>query len=156
MKLHELSPKTKRKERKRVGRGMRSGSGKTCNRGHRGQGQRSGTETKPGFEGGQMPLYRRVPKKKQFVNPNTRHWAVINVGRLNAFFEDGDTVDEQSLIEKGLINKGLDGVRVLGSGTLEKKLVVKARYTTASAKEKIEAKGGSVELLELPTKDEAK
>ena len=147
MKLHELSPSTKRKSRKRVGRGMRSGSGKTCNRGHRGQGQRSGTETKPGFEGGQMPLYRRVPKKKQFYNPNARDWAIVNVGRLEKFFEDGSDINMQVLLERGIVDKDKDGLRVLGQGELTKKFNISANYVTPGAKEKIESKGGSVEIL---------
>lgn len=147
MKLDELSRNFKRPKRKRVGRGMRSGDGKTAGRGHRGQGQRSGSETKPGFEGGQMPLYKRVPKKKGFFIPNRADWAAINVGALNKVFKDGDTVDFQTLADKRLIDGRKDGLRVLGHGDLSIKLNIVAAYVTESAKEKIESSGGSVQLV---------
>jgi large subunit ribosomal protein L15 len=147
MKLEELSRNVKRPKRKRVGRGMRSGMGKTSSRGNNGQGQRSGPEKKAGFEGGQMPLYRRMPKRKHFSRPDQPELAIINVGRLNQLFQAGDTVDFQALVEKSLIDARKDGLRVLGNGELSVKLSVVADYVTPSAREKIEAQGGSIELL---------
>jgi len=147
MKLDELQRNFKRPKRKRVGRGMRSGHGKTAGRGHRGQGQRSGSETKPGFEGGQMPLYRRIPKKKGFFIPNRSSWAIVNVGMLNKLFSDGESVDFQALADKNLIDDRKDGLRVLGHGELSVKLNISAAYVTPSAKEKIESAGGSIQLV---------
>lgn len=147
MKLQDLSRNTKRAKRKRVGRGMGSGMGKTSTRGHRGQGQRSGPEKKAGFEGGQMPLYRRLPKKKHFVMPYRSNWAIVNVGRLNEVFESGASVDFAALAEKSLIDGRSDGLRVLGHGELSKPLNITASYVTPSAKEKIEAAGGSVQIV---------
>lgn len=147
MKLHELQRNFKRPERKRVGRGMRSGSGKTAGRGHRGQGQRSGPHAKPGFEGGQMPLYKRIPKKKHFFIPNRSDWAIVNVAKLNEVFEAGASVDFNALVEKSLIDHRKDGLRVLGYGELNIALNVTASYVTPSAKEKIEAAGGSITLV---------
>ena len=128
---------------KRVGRGRSSGHGKTSCRGHNGEGQRSGRTSKRGFEGGQMPLYRRLPKRG-FTNRNTKDIVAINVDRLNVF-EDGDVVTITALVEKGVISNPRDGVKVLGNGTLEKKLTVKVSAVSQGAKEKIEALGGSVE-----------
>lgn len=131
---------------KRVGRGHGSGMGKTSTRGYNGQGQRSGESRKPGFEGGQKPLFRRLPKQKHFRQPNQAEWAVVNVYDLNAF-EKGTTVDAAALMEKGLIKKELDGVRILGEGDIKVALTVKAHHFTASAREKIEAAGGKAELI---------
>jgi len=149
MKLTDLRPAEGATHRKkRVGRGHGSGHGKTSTRGANGQGQRSGESIKIGFEGGQMPLYRRTPKKHAFVRPlrYLAEFAIVNVGDLNRF-EDGATVDAQALVDMGLIRREYDGVRVLGDGELKVKLTVKAVYFTASAREKIEAAGGSVEVL---------
>ncbi len=147
MKLQDLSRNTKRAKRKRVGRGMGSGMGKTATRGHRGQGQRSGPEKKAGFEGGQMPLYRRLPKKKHFVIPYRSNWAIINVSALNRLFEAGSTVDFAALAAKSVIDHRADGVRILGHGELTVALNITASYVTPSAKEKIEAAGGSIQLV---------
>jgi large subunit ribosomal protein L15 len=147
MKLQDLSRNTKRAKRKRVGRGMGSGMGKTATRGHRGQGQRSGPEKKVGFEGGQMPLYRRLPKKKHFVVPYRRDWAIINVGSLNKLFESGAAVDFAALAQKSVIDDRSDGLRILGHGELTIPLHITASYVTPSAKEKIEAAGGSIQLI---------
>ena len=144
MKLHELSPAPgSTKEVKRIGRGHGSGNGKTSGRGHKGQKARSGGGVRLGFEGGQMPLYRRLPKRG-FTNRNTKDIVAINVDRLNVF-EDGDVVTITALVEKGVISNPRDGVKVLGNGTLEKKLTVKVSAVSQGAKEKIEALGGSVE-----------
>ena len=145
MKLHELSPAFgSKKAAKRVGRGAGSGTGKTAGKGHKGQNARSGGGVRPGFEGGQMPLQRRVPKRG-FVNIFRTNYATVNVSDLNKF-EDGATVDAQALKEAGLIKKTLDGVKVLGNGELEKKLNVTAAKFSATAKEKIEKAGGKAEV----------
>ncbi|EEG32150.1 ribosomal protein L15 [[Clostridium] methylpentosum DSM 5476] len=145
MKLHELSPAFgSKKAAKRVGRGAGSGTGKTAGKGHKGQNARSGGGVRPGFEGGQMPLQRRVPKRG-FVNIFRTNYATVNVSDLNKF-EDGATVDAQALKEAGLIKKTLDGVKVLGNGELEKKLNVTAAKFSAAAKEKIEKAGGKAEV----------
>ena len=145
MKLHELSPAFgSKKAAKRVGRGAGSGTGKTAGKGHKGQNARSGGGVRPGFEGGQMPLQRRVPKRG-FVNIFRTNYATVNVSDLNKF-EDGATVDAQALKEAGLIKKTLDGVKVLGNGELEKKLHVTAAKFSAAAKEKIEKAGGKAEV----------
>ena len=144
MKLSELKPaEGAKKEAFRVGRGHGSGNGKTSGRGHKGQKARSGGGVRLGFEGGQMPLYRRLPKRG-FKNRKTKEIVAINVDRLNVF-EDGDTVTITALVEKGVISNPRDGVKVLGNGTLEKKLTVKVTAVSQGAKEKIEALGGSVE-----------
>ena len=144
MKLSELKPaEGAKKEAFRVGRGHGSGNGKTSGRGHKGQKARSGGGVRLGFEGGQMPLYRRLPKRG-FTNRNTKDIVAINVDRLNVF-EDGDVVTITALVEKGVISNPRDGVKVLGNGTLEKKLTVKVSAVSQGAKEKIEALGGSVE-----------
>lgn len=149
MNLTDLRPAegaTRRK--KRVGRGHGSGHGKTSTRGANGQGQRSGESIKIGFEGGQMPLYRRTPKKHHFSQPlrYMASYVIVNVGDL-AKFAPGSTVDAQALVDKGLIRGEADGVRVLGDGELSVKLSVKAHYFTPSAREKIEAAGGTAEVL---------
>ena len=146
MKLHELHPaEGSTTAAKRLGRGVGSGLGKTSGKGHKGAKARSGGGKRPGFEGGQMPLYRRVPKKG-FTNIFGTDYATVNVENLNVF-EDGAVVDTQALIDAGLIRKAQDGLKVLGNGELTKKLTVKAAKYTASAKEKIEAVGGTAEVI---------
>ena len=146
MKLHELHPaEGATTAPKRLGRGSGSGLGKTSGKGHKGAKARSGGGKRPGFEGGQMPLYRRVPKRG-FNNVFGTEYAEVNVERLEAF-EDGAVVDAKALLEARIIRKELDGVKVLGGGELTKKLTVKAAKFTASAKEKIEAVGGKAEVI---------
>ena len=130
---------------KRIGRGHGSGNGKTAGKGHKGQKARAGRGQRIGFEGGQMPLQRRIPKRG-FNNIFANEFAAVNVSALNAF-EDGAVVDAAALIEKGIIKKEYDGVKVLGSGELTKKLTVKAANFSAAAKEKITAAGGKYEVL---------
>ena len=145
MKLHELQPAIgSTTAPKRLGRGVGSQLGKTSGKGHKGAKARSGGGKRPGFEGGQMPLTRRLPKRG-FTNIYAKQYAIVNVSALNVF-EDGATVTNDALIEKGLIKKVLDGVKVLGGGDLQKKLTVSVDKVTASAKEKIEAIGGKVEV----------
>ncbi|MEB3197063.1 MAG: 50S ribosomal protein L15 [Candidatus Sericytochromatia bacterium] len=139
---------------KRVGRGHGSGMGKTSTRGYNGQGQRSGRSIKLGHEGGQMPLYRRLPKKKHFRMPYRPEWSVINVADL-ADFAKGSVVDALALIEAGKIKRERDGVRILGVGELSVALTVKAHHVSASAREKIEAAGGSIELLGVTSEAES-
>ncbi|SEQ58267.1 50S ribosomal protein L15 [Piscibacillus halophilus] len=143
MKLHEL--KGSRKNRNRVGRGMASGNGKTSGRGHKGQKARSGGGVRPGFEGGQMPLFQRLPKRG-FTNINRKEYTIVNLETLNRF-EDGTEVTPELLLETGVISKVKAGVKVLGNGNLEKKLTVKAQKFSASAKEAIEAAGGQTEVI---------
>jgi large subunit ribosomal protein L15 len=146
MKLHELKPaEGSRKTRNRVGRGTGSGNGKTSGRGHKGQNARSGGGVRPGFEGGQMPLYRRLPKRG-FTNINRKEYAIVNVETLNRF-EDGTEITPELLLENKVVSKLNDGVKVLGNGKLEKKLTVKAHKFSASAQEAIEAAGGNVEVI---------
>ena len=145
MKLHELKPAEGAKKAPfRKGRGHGSGNGKTAGRGHKGQNARSGGGVRIGFEGGQMPLYRRIPKRGFNNKMFATHYTEINVSDLN-IFEDGTVVTVELLKEKGLIKKVLDGVKVLGDGELTKKLTVQAAKFTKSASEKIEAAGGKAE-----------
>ena len=147
MKLHELSPaEGSKKAVRRIGRGPGSGKGKTAGKGQKGQKSRSGYSRRPGFEGGQMPLQRRLPKRG-FNNIFATEYATVNVSALNERFEDGATVDAQSLIECGLIKKTLDGVKILGKGEISKALTVKVDAVSETAKSKIEAAGGKVEVL---------
>jgi large subunit ribosomal protein L15 len=146
MDLSNLSPAPgSRKSRKRVGRGPGSGIGKTSGRGHKGKGARSGGNTPPGFEGGQMPLQRRLPKRG-FHNPFRRQFAIVNLARLEASFESGAVVDAESLVARGLVRAGLP-VKVLGGGELHKALSVKAHAFSESAKARIAAAGGSAEVI---------
>lgn len=146
MNLHELSPAIgSKKESKRIGRGHGSGWGKTAGKGHKGQKARSGGSIRPGFEGGQMPLQRRVPKRG-FNNIFAKKIAIVNLGSLNAF-EDGSVVDAAALINAGIIKKELDGVKVLSNGNLSKKLTVKASAFSETAKQKIEEAGGKAEVI---------
>ena len=147
MKLHELSPAPGSvKERKRIGRGAASGQGKTAGKGHKGQKARSGSNAHIGFEGGQMPLQRRIPKRG-FVNIFAKEIATVNVAAINDKFDDGATVTIEALVESSLVKKTLDGVKVLGQGELTKKLTVQANAFSASAKAKIEAAGGKAEVI---------
>ena len=130
---------------KRIGRGQGSGNGKTAGNGHKGQNARSGGGVAVGFEGGQTPLYKRIPKRG-FTNYTRKEYAIVNVASLNVF-EDGATVDFETLKAAGLLKKQLDGVKVLGCGELTKKLTVKANKFSATAKESIEKAGGIVEVI---------
>ena len=146
MKIHELSAvEGATKEVKRVGRGHGSGNGKTAGKGHKGQKARAGRGQRFGFEGGQMPLQRRVPKRG-FNNIFAKEFVSVNVNSLNVF-EDGAVVDAAALIEKGIIKKEYDGVKILGNGEITKKLTVKAVAFSAAAKDKITAVGGKYEVL---------
>ena len=146
MKLHELSPaEGSVKSSYRKGRGPGSGNGKTAGKGHKGQNARSGGGVRPGFEGGQIPLYRRLPKRG-FKNRFAKVYAIVNVSDLNRF-NDGDVVELATLMECGLVGKALDGLKILGNGEIEKKLTVKAKIFSAAAKEKIEAAGGKTEVV---------
>ena len=144
MKLHDLAPaEGSVKDTKRIGRGAASGQGKTAGKGHKGQKARSGGGVRPGFEGGQMPLARRVPKRG-FNNIFAKKIIAINLSALNAF-DDGAVVNADALIEKGIIKKAYDGIKVLGNGKITKKVTVQATAFSASAKEAIEAAGGKAE-----------
>ena len=146
MKLHELSPAPgSTPPAWRKGRGPGSGNGKTAGKGHKGQNARSGGGVKPGFEGGQLPLYRKLPKRG-FNNKFATKYSTVNVEVLNKF-EDGAVVDLQTLMECGIVRKANDGLKVLGNGELAKKITVKAAVFSASAKEKIEAAGGKTEVV---------
>ena len=147
MKLHELSPAPGSvKEGYRKGRGPGSGNGKTAGKGHKGQNARSGGGVRIGFEGGQLPLYRKLPKRG-FKNYFATRYAIVNVSDLDKRFNDGDTVNLETLMAAGLIKKSLDGLKVLGNGEITKKLTVEAAIFSASAKEKIEAVGGKTEVV---------
>ncbi|MGG4096416.1 50S ribosomal protein L15 [Paenibacillus lautus] len=146
MKLHELSPAPgSRKERKRVGRGTSSGTGKTSGRGHKGQNSRSGGGVRPGFEGGQNPLYRRLPKRG-FVNPTRKEYAIVNIEELNSFAA-GTEVTPEVLVESGIVNNTKSGIKILGNGEITVSLTVKANKFSQSAVEKIEAAGGKTEVI---------
>ena len=146
MKLHELSPAPgSAKDAWRKGRGPGSGNGKTAGKGHKGQNARSGGGVRIGFEGGQLPLYRKLPKRG-FKNHFAKDYAIINVSDLNKF-EDGATVNLETLMNAGIIRKPLCGLKVLGNGEITKKVTVEAAIFSASAKEKIEAAGGKTEVV---------
>ena len=145
MKLHELSPaEGSAKKAWRVGRGAGSGNGKTAGKGHKGQNARSGGGVRPGFEGGQIPLYRKLPKRG-FHNKFGKTYSIVNVDVFNKF-EDGAVVDLAALMEKKIVRKANDGLKVLGNGEITKKITVKAAVFSATAKEKIEAAGGKIEV----------
>lgn len=147
MKLHELSPaEGSKKAVKRIGRGAASGQGKTAGKGHKGQKARAGKGIRPGFEGGQMPLQRRVPKRG-FNNIFAKEIAAVNVAALDRAFEDGATVTVEALVEKGLVKNAKDGVKILGNGELSKKLNVCVHAYSEAAKQKIEAAGGKAEVI---------
>ena len=146
MKLHELQVvEGARHSRKRVGRGTGSGHGKTACKGHKGQNARSGGGVRPGFEGGQTPLFKRLPKRG-FTNVNHKEYAVVNVEDLNVF-ENGALVTIENLQEKGLVKKVYDGVKVLGNGKLEKNLTVKANKFSKTAEAAITSAGGTIEVI---------
>ncbi len=146
MKLHELSPaEGSVRDSYRKGRGPGSGNGKTAGKGHKGQNARSGGGVRPGFEGGQLPLYRKLPKRG-FHNKFGKAFAIVNVADLERF-EDGAVVDTAALCESGLVTRVCDGIKILGNGELTKKLTVKAAVFSNAAKEKIEAAGGKTEVI---------
>ena len=147
MKLHELSPVAgSKKDVKRIGRGHGSGWGKTSGKGHKGQKARSGGSIRPGFEGGQMPLQRRVPKRG-FNNIFRKKIVALNVNQLDAKFDNGAVVDAEALKNAGLVKNSFDGIKILGNGELTKKLTVKANAFSEGAKAKIEALGGTCEVI---------
>lgn len=146
MKLHELKPVDgARNKRNRVGRGMSSGNGKTSGRGHNGQKQRSGGKVGLSFEGGQLPLFRSIPKRG-FTNINRKDYSVVNVSDLNRF-DNGTEVTPELLIESGIVKKERSGIKILGNGSLEKKLTIKAHKFSSSAVEAIEQQGGTHEVI---------
>ena len=146
MKLHELSPAAGSVTPAwRKGRGPGSGNGKTAGKGHKGQNARSGGGVRPGFEGGQIPLYRKLPKRG-FKNHFATEYTTVNISALNRF-EDGAVVDYETLLSAGIARKAADGLKLLGNGSLDKKLTVRAAAFTATAKEKIEAAGGKCEVV---------
>lgn len=146
MKLHELKPaEGSRQERKRKGRGIGSGNGKTAGKGHKGQNARSGGGVRLGFEGGQTPLFQRLPKRG-FTNINRKEYAIVNLDTLNRF-EDGAEVTPELLIETGVVSNEKAGIKILAKGKVEKKLTVKAHKFSSAAKEAIEAAGGSLEVI---------
>ena len=146
MKLHELKPaEGSRKERKRLGRGIGSGQGKTAGKGHKGQNARSGGGVRLGFEGGQTPLFRRLPKRG-FTNINRKEYAIVNLDVLNRF-EEGTEVTPELLIETGIVSSEKAGIKILANGSVEKKLTVKAHKFSSAAKEAIEAAGGTTEVI---------
>lgn len=146
MKLHELSPAPGSvKEAKRIGRGHGSGQGKTAGKGHKGQKARAGRGMRPGFEGGQMPLQRRIPKRG-FNNIFAKKIVSINVGTLNRF-ENGSIVDTQAIVDAGLVKGAFDGIKILGNGEITKNLTVQVAAYSEAAKQKIEAAGGKAEVI---------
>ncbi len=146
MKLHDMKPaEGARKKRKRIGRGTGSGHGKTSGRGHDGQNARSGGGVRLGFEGGQIPLFQRLPKRG-FTNINRKEYAIVNLDTLN-LFDEGTEVTPELLLESGIVSKAKSGIKILGNGTLDKKITVKAHKFSASAKEAIEKAGGQTEVV---------
>ena len=146
MKLHEMKPADgSRKTRKRVGRGIGSGHGKTSGRGHDGQNARSGGGVRLGFEGGQIPLFQRLPKRG-FTNINRKEYAIVNLDTLNRF-DEGTEVTPELLLETGIVSNAKSGIKILGNGILDKKITVKAHKFSASAKEAIEKAGGQTEVV---------
>lgn len=146
MKLHELqAAEGARRSRNRVGRGTSSGNGKTSGRGHKGQKARSGGGVRPGFEGGQMPLFQRLPKRG-FTNINRKEYAIVNLDTLNRF-EDGTEITPEFLVAEGVVKNLKAGLKILGQGSVDKKFTVKANKFSASAKEAIEAAGGKAEVI---------
>ena len=144
--LNQLKPvEGARKERKRLGRGIGSGTGKTAGKGHKGQKARSGNQPRPGFEGGQIPFFQRIPKRG-FNNVNRKEYTIVNLSDLNVF-EDGETVTPEILLQRGVISKVLSGVKILAKGSLDKKLTVQAHKFSKVAKEAIEKNGGTVEVI---------
>ncbi|MDD6226052.1 MAG: 50S ribosomal protein L15 [bacterium] len=147
MKLNELSPaEGSKKAPKRIGRGHGSGQGKTAGKGHKGQKARSGKGMRVGFEGGQMPLQRRIPKRG-FNNNFAKKIATVNLSTLNSKFDDGAVVDVKALTDAGVVKNSFDAVKILGNGKIEKKLTVKVSAFSESAKSKIEAAGGKTEVV---------
>ncbi len=147
MKLHELAPAAgSTKENFRKGRGAGSGNGKTAGKGHKGQNARSGGGVRPCFEGGQIPLSRRLPKRG-FNNVFAKEYAIVNLATINEKFNDGDVVNAETLKATGVVKKALDGIKVLGRGEITKKVTVQAAIFSGSAKEKIEAVGGTCEVV---------
>ena len=146
MKLSSLNNPKGAKRRKRVGRGDSSGLGRTCGRGEKGQRSRSGSKIRPYFEGGQIPLFRRLPHAKGFKARNHKDWTLVNLSDLEKSFEAGETVDAEILLKKGLINKIEHGLKVLANGEISKALTIKADAFSKTAKEKIEAAGGTCEV----------
>lgn len=147
MKLHELAPAPGSvRDVKRIGRGAGSGNGKTAGKGHKGQKARSGGSIRPGFEGGQMPLQRRLPKRG-FVNVFATNYSIVGLSDLNDKFEDGAVVDTEAIVKAGLVKKVQDGIKVLGNGEISKNLTIKAAAFSKSAKEKIEKAGGKAEVI---------
>ncbi|GEN83472.1 50S ribosomal protein L15 [Sporosarcina luteola] len=146
MKLHDMKPaEGARKARKRIGRGIGSGTGKTSGKGHKGQNARSGGGVRLGFEGGQIPLFQRLPKRG-FTNINRKEYAIVNLDVLNRF-DEGTEVTPELLIETGIVSNEKSGIKILGNGILEKKITVKAHKFSASAKEAIEKAGGQTEVI---------
>ncbi|AMQ04755.1 MULTISPECIES: 50S ribosomal protein L15 [Sporosarcina] len=146
MKLHTMKPAAgSRTKRKRIGRGIGSGFGKTSGRGHGGQNSRSGGGVRLGFEGGQIPLFQRLPKRG-FTNINRKDYAIVNLDTLNRF-DEGTEVTPELLIESGIVSNAKSGIKILGNGILEKKITVKAHKFSASAKEAIEKAGGQTEVV---------
>ena len=148
MRLKDVQPVDgSRRKTKRVGRGIASGSGKTCDRGHRGQGQRAGESKRMGFEGGQTPLFRRLPKIHNFDYVKRRQWVIVNVGSLDKLPE-GTEVSPETLAEHKILDKVSDSLRILGNGVITKKLSIKAHHFSQSAIDKIQQAGGSYEVLQ--------
>ncbi len=147
MELHNLSAtKGARKSKTRKGRGISAGKGKTAGRGTKGQNSRTGGGVRPGFEGGQLPLYRRIPKRG-FTNFTRKEYAIVNINVLNDAFNNNDKIDPTILKEKRIVRKEYDGVKILGNGELTKKLIIKAHKFSKSAKEAIEKAGGKIEVI---------